>query len=75
MSGKDDLTLEEIRLRGLEALKKALGRAGTVRFLQQYSNGQGNYARERRDWVERTSLKDIQAAARKKSPKGKRRGR
>ena len=52
-------TLEEIRQRGLEALRRELGRAGPVRFLQQFETGRGNHARERHEWVDRTSLKQL----------------
>jgi len=36
-----------IRKRGLEALTKALGPIGMVRFLQQYEGGIGDYTKER----------------------------
>jgi hypothetical protein len=55
-------TLDEIRQRGLEALRRELGPAGMVRFLQQFETGRGDYARERHEWVDRTSLDDIRAA-------------
>lgn len=56
-------TLEEIRREGLEALRERLGRAGMIRFLQQFETGSGDYARERHEWVDETSLEDIWAAA------------
>lgn len=56
-------TLEEIRREGLEALRGRLGRAGMVRFLQQFESGSGDYAQERHEWVDRTSLEEIWAAA------------
>jgi hypothetical protein len=71
-------TLEEIRKKGLEALRKELGLAGTVRFLQQFLPGKGDYAKERHAWVDRTTLEDIRRsidknrrrqAQRKKGPK------
>lgn len=55
-------TLDEIRRRGLEALRRELGRAGMIRFLQQFETGRGDYARERHGWTDRTSLDDIRAA-------------
>jgi len=64
------LTLDEIRRKGLAALQKELGRAGMIRFLQQFETGHGDYARERRTWVDATSLDDIRAAVAK--PKKKR---
>jgi hypothetical protein len=63
------LTLNEIRRRGLAALRKELGQAGMVRFLQQFENGHGDYARERRTWVDSTSLDEIRAAASKRTKK------
>jgi hypothetical protein len=59
------LTLDEIRRKGLAALQKELGRAGTIRFLQQFETGSGDYARERHAWVDATSLDNIRAAAAK----------
>lgn len=50
------LTGEEIRVRGLAALRKALGRSGLARFLRHYELGKGNYTIERR-----TLLKDLTA--------------
>jgi hypothetical protein len=57
-------TLEEIRRKGLEALRKTLGRAGMIRFLQQFSTGSGDYARTRHEWVDRMSLEQIFSLAR-----------
>jgi hypothetical protein len=68
-----DKTLEQIRREGLAALKEHLGVAGMVRFLQQFENGSGDYATERRDWVDETSLEDIQqiAESNRKGRKGR----
>jgi hypothetical protein len=64
------LTSEEIRTRGLRALRDELGQAGMIRFLQQFENGSGDWARDRHAWVDRTSLADIKRnAARKKRAK------
>ena len=56
------LTLEEIRQRGLMALRKELGRAGMIRFMQQFETGSCNYAKERHAWVDRMSLEELVAA-------------
>jgi hypothetical protein len=56
-------TLDEIRRKGLDALRERLGPVDTVRFLQQFETGHGDYARERHDWVDRTTLDDIRKAA------------
>jgi hypothetical protein len=52
-------TLEEIHREGLAALCERLGRAGMIRFLSQYDNGNGNYADDRHEWVDGTSLAEI----------------
>jgi hypothetical protein len=41
------------------ALRKELGRAGMIRFLQQFEIGRGDYARERHAWVDRMSLEEL----------------
>jgi hypothetical protein len=56
-------TLEEIRRQGLEALRKQLGRAGMIRFLQQFETGRGDYARQRHAWVDEMSLDQLRSAA------------
>ena len=63
------MTPEEIRQAGLEALRKRLGRTGAIRFLQQFQSGQGNYAIERHEWIDRTTSKELRAAARRKRTK------
>jgi hypothetical protein len=57
------LTLEQIRRKGLAALRRELGKDGMIRFLQQFETGSGDYARERHSWVDQTSLDDIRKAA------------
>lgn len=48
-----------IRKIGLDALAKALGPIGTVRFLQQFETGVGNYTKERDMWLKDIDIKDI----------------
>ena len=59
-------TLDEIRREGLDALRERLGRAGMVRFLQQFETGSGDYTSERRAWVDDTSLDDLKQQVRKR---------
>jgi hypothetical protein len=69
-------TLDQIRREGLAALRRRLGRAGMVRFLQQFETGSGDYARERHAWVDQTTLeelKDISAKVGKGRPAAGRR--
>ncbi len=69
------LTQDEIYRQGLEALRDRLGRAGMIRFLQQFETGMGDYGRQRHAWVDRTSLQNLGALAGRKSRKKKKRGR
>jgi len=64
-------TLEEIRQLGLTVLRERLGRADTVRFIQQFTNGHGDYSKERHKWADQTSLADIQSKATAKKKVGK----
>lgn len=69
-------TPDQIRRKGLVALRRDLGRAGMIRFLQQFETGQGDYAKERHAWVDATSLDEIHRIVgndRKKSPRRRRR--
>jgi hypothetical protein len=65
------MSTEQIRKRGLAALRDALGRAGMVRFLQQFEQGSGDYTRERRKWVDHMSLEDIMREARRLRRRGR----
>jgi hypothetical protein len=51
-------TLNEIRKEGIEALAKALGPIGMVRFLQSFDTGSGDYTKERHEWLDE-SVEDI----------------
>jgi len=53
------LTLNKIRKIGFEALLRELGPAGTIRFIQQYETGRGDYTRDRRKWLPKKSVKEI----------------
>jgi hypothetical protein len=64
------LTLEQIRQQGLEALRERLGRAGMVRFLQQFETGHGDYARERHTWADQTTLADLRTLTRSQARRG-----
>ncbi len=57
----DRLTLAEIQSRGCAALARELGPVGYVRFMQQFLHGKGDYSKERHGWLDRLTLKDIQA--------------
>ena len=53
------MTLQEIRTIGFEALLRELGPAGTIRFIQQYEIGSGDYTRNRRKILPKKSVKEI----------------
>ena len=57
-------TLDDIRTLGLAALRAKLGRAGMIRFLQQFDSGHGDYTEQRREWTEKTTLDDFRRRAR-----------
>ena len=60
------LTLNELRAKGLAALRRELGQAGMIRFLQQFETGSGDYAAARQSWVDAASLDQIRALANRK---------
>jgi len=42
----------------VEALAKALGPVGMVRFLQQFDTGSGNYTKDRVQWLEKATVQE-----------------
>ena len=63
-------TLDDIRREGLAALRERLGPAGTIRFLQQFGGGHGDYAKQRHARVDRTNMADLcKAATRLRAPR------
>ncbi len=53
------MTPNEIRKLGIEALSKALGPTGMVRFLQQFDTGTGDYIAEKGKWLADLKLDDV----------------
>jgi len=47
----DTLNPAELRAAGCKALAEALGPLGMARFLRQFEQGNGDYTRERRQWL------------------------
>jgi len=47
-------TLNEIRKIGIDALAKALGPIGMVKFLQSFDLGSGDYTKERLQWLDQS---------------------
>jgi len=56
----DTNNLTKVRQTGLQALKKALGPVGMVRFIQQFDTGSGNYTKEKYQQPDLT-LEDMDA--------------
>ena len=53
------MSLEQIRIAGMEALARELGIVGMVRFLQQFETGHGDYSKDRHKWLDQYSVDDI----------------
>jgi hypothetical protein len=52
-------TKEEILREGYSALIGTLGATDTIRFLQHFRSGQGDYTKERRQWLDNKSLMEV----------------
>jgi len=53
------MTLIEINRIGYKALADALGFDGMMQFLNQFTSGQGDYTKERDQWLDDVSLEDV----------------
>ena len=67
-------TVDQIRAEELDALRERLGRAGMIRFLQQFEHGSGDYAKERRDLVDNLTLEQLRTEWRKRRKPRTRKG-
>ncbi|NER21101.1 MAG: hypothetical protein F6J96_10380 [Symploca sp. SIO1C2] len=52
-------TQQEIIKQGYQALVDYLGVVDAIRFIQYFSPGQGDYTKERHQWLKHKSLEDI----------------
>lgn len=52
--------LEKIRRDGLKALKEKLGVEGTIKFIQMYSDGKGDYTEEREEILKEVTIEDFE---------------
>jgi len=52
-------TQQEIVKQGYQALVDYLGVVDAIRFIQYFSPGQGDYTKERHQWLNNKSLEDI----------------
>lgn len=53
------MSLEQIRIAGMEALARELGIVGMIRFLQQFETGHGDYSKDRHKWLDDQDLDTI----------------
>ncbi|MCB9781939.1 MAG: hypothetical protein H6751_03130 [Candidatus Omnitrophica bacterium] len=53
------IPIEQVRKIGMEALVSTLGPADTIRFLQTVRPSQGNYTKDRPDWISKLSVEEI----------------
>ena len=51
--------LEKIRQEGLKAVREKLGPVGMVKFIQMYSDGEGDYTEERRKKLKNLKEEDL----------------
>ena len=63
------LVMNDVRVRGTAALKRELGNAGMVQFLQQFEKGRGDYSKDRHKVLDKFSIDDIMTAIKAKRRK------
>jgi hypothetical protein len=59
-------TLEQIRQDGLAALKRELGMADMIRFLQMFETGRGDYTQQRQEWLKDADIESVLAEIRQR---------
>ncbi|MBK9007153.1 MAG: hypothetical protein IPM31_09190 [Anaerolineae bacterium] len=60
------MTPQQIRVAGLAALSCELGLVGMIRFMQQFELGQGDYSKDRHEWLDKFTVDDIAKMVREK---------
>jgi hypothetical protein len=53
------MTPQQIRIAGLTVLARELGLVGMIRFMQQFEMGQGDYSKDRHQWLDQYTVDDI----------------
>lgn len=53
------MSLEQIRVAGMEVLARELGIVGMIRFLQQFETGYGDYSKDRHKWLDNQDMDAI----------------
>ena len=62
------MTPQQIRVAGIAALSRELGMVGMIRFMQQFEMGQGDYSKDRHEWLDQYSVDDIARMVRERKP-------
>jgi len=52
-------TQHDIIKQGYDALINSLGVADTIRFIQYFSPGKGDYTKERHQWLDEKTLEEV----------------
>ena len=67
------MTPQQIRVAGIAALSRELGVVGMIRFMQQFEMGQGDYSKDRHQWLDQYSVADIAKLIQEKKTQKQRR--
>lgn len=59
-------TQQEIIRQGYQALVNSLGVVDAIRFIQHFAPGQGDYTKDRHEWLDKTPLEDILTSMRQR---------
>ncbi len=59
-------TDRQLRLLAFQAIRKELGAAGLIRFIQYYEQGSGNYTHDRQQWQQCYTVDSLTQAMREK---------
>lgn len=54
-----NLSSPEIRKQGWQVLMSQLGIAGTVKFMMEYNQGEGDYTRDRQEMFQKFTVKEL----------------
>jgi hypothetical protein len=66
MLNTQTMTPQQIREEGMKALSRELGIVGMILFMQQFEMGQGDYSKDRHQWLDQYSVDDIVRMAEEK---------
>lgn len=53
------MTLDQIKMIGIDALSQSLGLVGMIKFLQQTETGWGDYTKDREKWLNDPDLRGL----------------